>query len=296
LDIFANPCFMILAPLELPITGGQRGARNENNPNIVAQASKPVLSKEDPLFDLTRQAKYGILIFKKGLTATLYIRRLTVLIVITDDWRLNMKTAMLKLFLCSVVALFLGLIGFSFIFSDTATGESGLGRVVTIIIIFFISGLIIGYIVPRFWGLAGLTAWAGILFGLLVLFRGSPGRESAAELQTLDVAIADGDIELSSSILNGGDLNLIQENCGDLEHELAIYRITEGTDLEILKRGDFQDAAMRASLPPVGPGETDSAVFKNIFTPGRYVIFCARETDNGLLHMSTGEIAQFQVR
>lgn len=64
-----------------------------------------------------------------------------------------------------IVALLLGFIGFSFIFSDSDSGESWTSRILIITLFFFLSGLIIGFFNPKGWIISGLTALGGVIFG-----------------------------------------------------------------------------------------------------------------------------------
>ncbi len=61
----------------------------------------------------------------------------------------------------AILALVLGIIGLSMVFSDIGAGESAIIRIVVATLFFFLSGLGIGYLNPRGWIISGLTAWGG---------------------------------------------------------------------------------------------------------------------------------------
>lgn len=65
----------------------------------------------------------------------------------------------------AVLALLLGFFGLAFVFSDLSSGEAWLERVIVAALFFFLSGLGIGFFHPKWWIIAGLTAWGGIFLG-----------------------------------------------------------------------------------------------------------------------------------
>jgi peptidoglycan/LPS O-acetylase OafA/YrhL len=69
----------------------------------------------------------------------------------------------------AILALVLGIIGLSMVFSNLGPSESETGRVITAAIFFFLCGLGIGYFNPRAWIISGLSAWGSISFGLLMV-------------------------------------------------------------------------------------------------------------------------------
>ncbi|MBK9154022.1 MAG: hypothetical protein IPM25_07370 [Chloracidobacterium sp.] len=62
-----------------------------------------------------------------------------------------------------VIAILLGSVGLVFVFSDPAEGWRL--RVITATAFFFLTGAAIGYVHPRGWPIALLTAWGAVLMG-----------------------------------------------------------------------------------------------------------------------------------
>lgn len=75
----------------------------------------------------------------------------------------------LKTLVFVILALVLGVVGLSMVFSNLGPGESETSRVFIAAIFFFLCGLGIGYFNSRAWIVSGLSAWGGILFGLLLI-------------------------------------------------------------------------------------------------------------------------------
>jgi hypothetical protein len=71
----------------------------------------------------------------------------------------------IRVLLFGLIALLLGLFGLSLFFSDLGPGETWTRRLVIAALLFFLSGLFIGYLNPKLWIIAGLTAWGPVLFG-----------------------------------------------------------------------------------------------------------------------------------
>ncbi len=67
-----------------------------------------------------------------------------------------------------ILALVLGVVGLSMVFSNLGPGESETSRVFVAVLFFFLCGLGIGYFNPRAWIISGLSAWGGLLFGLFL--------------------------------------------------------------------------------------------------------------------------------
>ncbi len=206
------------------------------------------------------------------------------------------RTDIIKGIIFAAIAIILGLIGFSLFFSDLGSQESEVSRIVTIVLFFFISGLVIGYFNPRIWILAGLTAWLCVLFPAFILLRGVTKHEDPGERQTFPIVIAEGKIELGSTMLNVGKLYIEQVNEGAEVHELGFFTITEDSEIEQLKRGEFQDLTLSGSIKPLKPGMSSVSIFVGIFKPGRYAVACSRQTREGIPHVSLGEIAEFTVQ
>lgn len=71
-----------------------------------------------------------------------------------------------------LIALALGLVGLSLLFSDLGPGETITVRLYTAEALYFVSGLIIGFINSDMWWLAGITAWGGTFLGIAGLLGG----------------------------------------------------------------------------------------------------------------------------
>lgn len=70
----------------------------------------------------------------------------------------------------AILALVLGIIGLTMVFSDVGAGESATIRIVVATLFFFFSGLAIGYFNPRGWIVSGLSAWGGVTFGTFLVY------------------------------------------------------------------------------------------------------------------------------
>ena len=57
-----------------------------------------------------------------------------------------------------LIAIAVGFFGLGLLFSDLGPGETLLGRSLTALLLFFFSGLAIGFLTPGLWPLAGLVA------------------------------------------------------------------------------------------------------------------------------------------
>ena len=64
-----------------------------------------------------------------------------------------------------IFAMLFGVFGLSLVFSDLGSGEAWWARVLVATFFFFFCGLAVGWFNPRFWIIAGLSAWGGILMG-----------------------------------------------------------------------------------------------------------------------------------
>ena len=78
---------------------------------------------------------------------------------------------LLKAFISGLFALVIGLFGLSLLFSDLGPGETWANRVIMLVALYAVSGLIIGYINPKLWMIAGLTAWGTVLLGIVGLIN-----------------------------------------------------------------------------------------------------------------------------
>lgn len=81
------------------------------------------------------------------------------------------KVDLLKGTISGMFALLLGFFGLSLLFSDLGPGETWVGRFVALAVLYVVSGLIIGYVNPKLWMLAGLTAWGAVLIGIVALMN-----------------------------------------------------------------------------------------------------------------------------
>ncbi len=100
----------------------------------------------------------------------------------------------LKLVLVVFIAVIIGVFGLSLFFSDFGPSETVLSRGLTIFILFLISGVLIGYIVPEAWPMSGLIAWGAVLIGAVGLLggRNSPLEEVALLFLPLGFALGAG--------------------------------------------------------------------------------------------------------
>jgi hypothetical protein len=78
---------------------------------------------------------------------------------------------LLNAFISGLFALVIGLFGLSLLFSDLGPGETWANRVIMLVALYAVSGLIIGYINPKLWMIAGLTAWGAALLGIVALMN-----------------------------------------------------------------------------------------------------------------------------
>jgi type VI protein secretion system component VasK len=76
----------------------------------------------------------------------------------------------LKTLAIAALAVILGVIGLSLVFSDVGAGESATSRIIFAAIFFLLCGLGIGYFNPRAWIISGLSAWGSTLFGAFLTF------------------------------------------------------------------------------------------------------------------------------
>lgn len=209
---------------------------------------------------------------------------------------MDTRTNVVKGIIFAVIAIILGLIGFSLFFSDLGSQESEVNRIVIIVLFFFVSGLVIGYFNPRIWMLAGLTAWLCVLFGGGVLLRGATKQGDLGKRQTFRIVITEEKVELASTMLNVGKLYIEQVNEGVEVHELCFFTITGDSEIERLERGEFQNLTLSGCIKPLKPGESSVSIFADIFEPGRYVVACSRQTAESVPHVTLGEIAEFTVQ
>lgn len=78
----------------------------------------------------------------------------------------------------------IGVIGLSLLFSDLGPGESGISRAFTIGIVYLISSLPIGYVLPKHWKRAGYLSWSSLLL-FFFAFLGSLPEGLQRTLSTL---------------------------------------------------------------------------------------------------------------
>jgi hypothetical protein len=182
-----------------------------------------------------------------------------------------------------ILAAALGLIGFVPLFSDSPAAWIS---IVAVVVVFFFSGLVIGYAHPQRWWISGLTTWSGVLFATASLL--TPLRFHDA--QTLQIFITDGKIVVSRSVLVRGDVRLELMNSGTTIHTIGIFHVGADGSLEQLRQGRFRRQDLRASLRPLSPGRSDVSYFRDYFPAGRYALVCLVET-----HAALGEVAAFSV-
>ncbi len=80
-----------------------------------------------------------------------------------------------RLVLAIVIAFVVGFFGLSLLFSDLGPGETFTSRVIIAIVAYFITGLAIGWLVPRAWLIAALAAWGSALLGIFTLLTNTLG-------------------------------------------------------------------------------------------------------------------------
>ena len=78
---------------------------------------------------------------------------------------------LLNAFISGLFALVIELFGLSLLFSDLGPGETWANRVIMLVALYAVSGLIIGYINPKLWMIAGLTARGTVLLGIVGLIN-----------------------------------------------------------------------------------------------------------------------------
>ncbi len=81
-------------------------------------------------------------------------------------------TSVIRIAVFALLALALGFVGLSLLFSDLGPGETFRSRMLVTALFFLLSGLIIGYFNARIWWLGGLVSWGGALLGIVGLLSG----------------------------------------------------------------------------------------------------------------------------
>lgn len=192
----------------------------------------------------------------------------------------------------AALAIGLGFVGLSLLFSDLGPGESGLGRILLTGAFFFFSGLVIGYVAPRRWWLAGLTAWGGVLLGAAGLVSGGPRTDAVAVVQAV---VVEGELGLGPATVPAGELVIQQINQGTTLHELALFELASDAVLaDAVSAADGLGEPL-IRLVPVEPGLSSSALFRGLLRPGRYAIACIQTHADGTPHYVRGEAAQLDV-
>ncbi len=79
----------------------------------------------------------------------------------------------LRIVISIIIALGVGFIGLSLLFSDLGPAETIQQRLYITEGIYFAAGLAVGLITPEWWWLAGITAWGGVLLAIGGLFGGT---------------------------------------------------------------------------------------------------------------------------
>ena len=74
-----------------------------------------------------------------------------------------------------LLSLFVGFWAFAGLMGDLGPGESALGRVAYLSVVFVVGGLLVGLVAGRRWWLAGLCAWAPLVRAVLGVYHGLKG-------------------------------------------------------------------------------------------------------------------------
>ena len=205
----------------------------------------------------------------------------------------NWKILIKAIFVFGLVIV-VGIFEFSLAFSDLGPNETFLERFGIAVLVIFVAGLIIGYLYPKRWYLAGLSAWSLIIFGTLALL--TPPIEIPEGVQTIRIKISEGQIRLSPPSIKVGGFYVEYINEGIEEHELAFFVYPKDGDITQMTLDNFNNERIKASLKPLRPGVTDVARFDgNYFEAGQYIILCLKRTQDGTSHISHGEIKEFTV-
>ena len=205
------------------------------------------------------------------------------------------KSVIKALFVTAIV-IFVGLFEFSLFFSDLVPGESIAGRYAAAGLILFVSGLIIGYLYPGRWVLAGFTTWLVTFIGTVQIVSSVLAPSEIPEgARILRIVVSEGEIRLNTHTLEYGKLCVEQVNEGTEEHRLAFLSNPRGKEAHQVIPDGLGKEDIRASLRPLKPGKSDISVFNHYFKPGCYVVFCTRRTSDGKSHSSLGEIEEFTV-
>jgi len=201
-------------------------------------------------------------------------------------------TSTIRTIIVIVLVIIVGMWELSLSFSDLGPNETIFERIGGVVLVLFIVGIIIGFLYPKRWYLAGLSAWSIIIGGTFILVFGplSP-KEISEEGRTIQIKISEGHIQLSPTFIKAGGLYVDYINEGIEEHELAFFDYPKEVDINQMTFDDFKNRQMRASLRPLSKGEKDFARFTgNYFGVGQYVIICLKQRHEGISHISNGEI------
>lgn len=104
-----------------------------------------------------------------------------------------------------------GFVGLIPLFSDS---PSIWINIVEIVVIFFAAGLLIGFLHPRQWWVAGFAAWPGFL----LLAAGLLSDRQFRDAPVLTVSVGDGYIRTASDTIYVSDIRLVQRNGGSRIH------------------------------------------------------------------------------
>lgn len=89
----------------------------------------------------------------------------------------------------AALALALGFVGLSLLFSDLGPDESAIARFATTTLFYLLAGLIIGLLYPPAWWLAALVAWGGWLLAIGGLLAMVPAMLSGEESPPLNAVL-----------------------------------------------------------------------------------------------------------
>ncbi len=203
----------------------------------------------------------------------------------------------LKAIIVFALIIIVSIFQVSSLFSDLGPGETFFVRFFIAALVLIIAGMIIGYLYPKRWYLAGLTACAPVIVGILI-FLTLPREpiEIPEGAQTLRISISKGKINLSIVNLKSGAFYVEQVNEGIEEHELAFLVYSKDQDITQMRLDNINYEKMKLSLRPLSPGLTDvNHISGDYFGTGKYIVLCLKRTQDDKSHLSLGEIKEFTI-
>lgn len=118
----------------------------------------------------------------------------------------------------------------------------------------------------------------------------------------VEVTATEYEFDFDADAIEDGNIAFVLKNEGEEDHELAVARVTEDFDIEDVLAGE---GGGEGELPPgveelmgstfTQPGESANLVFDEELAPGRYVMVCFVQTDDGESHAALGMHSEFQV-